>query len=55
MSALASMAAEGAHKVVAFMVKVKVLLKVVKSHVGSVKVTNPASHTRNPGMKLIIR
>ena len=55
MSALASMAVEGAHKVVAFIVKVKVLLKVVKSNVGRVKVTNPASHTRKPGMKLMIR
>ena len=42
-------------KVVAFMVKGKVLLKVVNSQVGRVMVVNVASHTRNPGRKLMVR
>jgi len=41
--------------VVAFMVKVRVLLKVVNSQVGRVMVVNAASHTRNPGRKLMLR
>lgn len=54
-SALSPIRASRAHKVVAFIVKVRVLLKVVNSQVGRVSVTNAASHTKNPGMKLMIR